>query len=356
MRAGVLISIHESHASVLGEFSGWRVPIVYLGTKAEHASVRNSCGLFDVSHMTRLVIEGERAADELSKLLTVDTRVMKVNRMKYSLILNERGGIIDDVTVSRLGPHRYLLVSNAVTRDRVIDWIGSNVIIDDLTHDSLMLAVQGPSSPNVIREVLGVKTDSMRWFQLNLSEYRGCECVVSRSGYTGEDGFEVILIKPAIDAATGLWKSFVERGATPCGLAVRDVLRLEAGYPLYGVDVDESMNPYEARLDSALEMDRHDFIGRGALIGEKRIRVTLVGLMMSESGIPRRGMGVYRGEDKIGVVTSGCLSYSLQRGIALSHVSPDEVGDGRLVSIDYRGRRRSASIKLTPFVERRMPR
>lgn len=358
-REGLLISLHEGRAVEIGEFAGWRAPIIYVGTRAEHKSVRNGCGIFDISHMKRTMIKGVDAHAQLSKILTADVGRLKPGKMKYCLILNEKGGIIDDVTVSRIAEEEFLMVSNASTSERVSKWMSKYLVgsveVDDVTTTSVMFAVQGPRSPEVMCEIFGPRISELRWFRLFKTTYSGAETIVSRSGYTGEDGFEVVMLNAEFENAHSFWDTVLDRGATPCGLATRDILRLEAAYPLYGVDINEEMNPYEARLDWAVDLEEHDFVGKESLICERRIKVLLVGLRMLREGVPRRGMGVIADGLRVGQVTSGCLSYSLGKGIALSHLDPHFANEGTTVSIDYRGRLADAVVVLSPFVERRVP-
>lgn len=362
LRSPRLIAVHEERAAEIGEFAGWRTVIVYGSTRREHWAVRNAAGIFDVSHMRRTVIQGRGAAGYLSRLLTIDPSRLRIGRMKYCLMLNEGGGIIDDLTVMRIDEERFLLTSNASTDRRVARWLEENnpggIDVSDITDDSVLLAVQGPSAESMVGGLLGVDVGGMKWFSSDRVGYGGSELILSRSGYTGEDGFEVLIpLRESEEVAAGLWRGFVEMGAEPCGLATRDILRLECGYPLSQVDFDESLTPIEARLEWAVNLE-HDFIGKPGYLDASRSgpRKVLAGVLMVEGGVPRRGMAVISSSSKVGVVTSGVLSYTLGRGVALAHVEPRVAKDGEGVSVEIRGSQRSAVIRLSPFVELRMKR
>jgi len=362
LRSPRIIALHETKAAEIGEFAGWRTVIIYSSTRREHGAVRNTVGIFDVSHMKRTVIQGRGAGEYLSRLLTIDPSRLKIGRMKYCLILNEEGGIIDDLTIMRMEEEKFLLTSNAATSQRVERWLERNnpggIDILDITDSSVLLAVQGPSAESIVSRLLGVHVGGMKWFSTLRGSYRGSELILSRSGYTGEDGFEVFMPLSGDDEpARRLWEEAVGMGAEPCGLATRDILRLECGYPLSQVDFDESLTPVEARLDWAVDKE-HEFIGKSGYlsISSSGPRRLLVGILMSEGGVPRRGMQVLYSSSKVGAVTSGVLSYTLGKGIALAHVEPRVASEGTEVSIEVRGSYRRGSIRLGPFIDLRIKR
>ncbi|HID05339.1 MAG TPA: glycine cleavage system aminomethyltransferase GcvT [Aigarchaeota archaeon] len=358
-----LLRLHRESGAEIGEFAGWRSPLWFTTVKEEHNAVRNRAGVFDISHMTRIRIRGKESTQLLEKLLTRDVSKTKINRMKYCLMLNERGGIIDDITFYRLGEEDYVIVSNAATRRRVVEWLTSNsedmdVEINDYTEESILLAVQGPEAKLYLERVLNRSLEAIRWFAGFEADLTGCSLLITRSGYTGEDGFELNVLKGDAGGFERLWEELLSAGLTPCGLACRDVLRLEAGYPLYGQDMDEETTPFEAGLEWAVKMEKPGFVGREALSEamSRGLRSLLVGVEMLEQGIPRRGYRVYSSSGEgVGDVTSGVFSYSLGRGIALARIDPGSAGENSEVRVEIHGRLRKARVRRGPFVEHRIP-
>ncbi|MEM4417886.1 MAG: glycine cleavage T C-terminal barrel domain-containing protein, partial [Nitrososphaerota archaeon] len=278
------------------------------------------------------------------------------------LMLNEDAGLIDDVTVLRVSGDTYLIVSNAVTRGKVVPWLeehaGSGVNVEDVTESTALLAVQGPASAEVVSRWMGWDASGMKWFSGRVVRVGDCPIVVTRSGYTGEDGFEICILCGGEEMYENVFESFLSMGGKPCGLACRDVLRLEAGYPLYGQDIDENVTPVEARLMWAIKMENMSFIGRQALRErlERGPEKLLVGLELTEPGVPRRGykvldsMGNY-----VGMITSGGLSYTTGRGIALGYIPAQLAVEGARLLVDLRGRVRTAVVRLEPFVRLNIP-
>ncbi len=364
MRASPLINLHREAGAEIGEFAGWQSPLWFTTVREEHQAVRNEAGIFDISHMTRIEITGNDAETFLDKLLTQDVRKTKPGRMKYCLMLNEKAGIIDDLTFYKDSEKSIIIVSNAITRERVVGWLrkhseGFDVDVHDFTDSSALLAVQGPSSAAYLGKWLNTDLRDMKWFSGRWLEHRGLRILLTRSGYTGEDGFELNIRDGSAEEFGRVWMEFMAMGVKPCGLAVRDMLRLECAYPLYGHEMDESTTPVEARLMWAVKMEKQDFVGKDVLIsktGEKPSSL-LVGLKMVEQGIPREGYVVMsREEREIGRITSGGMSYSLNRGIALARIAPEYADDGAVVLVDIKGKPRQAEVSLKPFVEYRIPR
>ncbi|MBF8266694.1 MAG: glycine cleavage system protein [Dehalococcoidia bacterium] len=250
-------------------FAGWEMPIQVSGILAEARAVRSTAGIFDVSHMGRVAIAGSDAASFLQQLVTADMPRMPQGRARYTLLCNEQGGIIDDTLLYRLGEERFLLVPNASNEDAVLGWLelwksrwGKRVDLRVLTQETSMIALQGPLAEELLRPLCSLELSSLSPFRCAESRVSGVMAVISRTGYTGEDGFEIIL--PAGEAPP-LWLDLVERGATPCGLGARDVLRMEAGLLLHGADMDSTVTPLEAGLERFVSWDKGDFTGLSAL-------------------------------------------------------------------------------------------
>jgi len=356
-----LLPAHRERGAQIGEFAGWRSPISFTTVRHEHAAVRSKAGIFDISHMTRVLVEGEGCQDFLQKVFTANVYKIKQGRMKYGLLLNQEAGIIDDATLYRMEEQSFLLVSNAATRSRVLDWLlqhrAAGVRVTDITAKTALLAIQGREAHTHLANLLGMSLQDMKWFSGRPLELGGRPALLTRSGYTGEDGFELFLLDGDAEYFKTVWDQ-LSSVVTPCGLAARDMLRLECGYPLYGQDIDESMSAVEARLTWAVDMGK-DFIGKDALARrlERTPDKVLLGLRMEEAGIPRPHYKVFdsHGRD-VGLITSGGISYSLNRGVALLHIDPALADEGVEVLVDIRGAKRRGSITLKPFVEFRMPR
>lgn len=359
-----LIHAHEEMGAEIGDFAGWLTSIRFSSVKQEHASVRGSVGLFDISHMTRTLVEGNQALDFLQKTITVDVSRMKDMRMKYCLICNYDGGIKDDATVFKFNSDRYLVVTNAVTREKIGRWFEENskdmdVEIKDVTDEIAMLAIQGPTSSKIMSKYFRINFSAMKWFSGITLKIEGKELLVTRSGYTGEDGFEIFIKYDEVSFLEKVWREIVGMGARPCGLATRDTLRLECSYPLYDNDMDEGVTPVEARLMHSVDTSKPNFNGKSRIIerekeGPKKV---LVGIEMEDKGIPRKGYGIHdKDGNKIGEVTSGSLSFSLGKGIALGYVKPSYLSEGTKVFISIHGDRRMGRVRLGSFIDMRIPR
>ncbi|MEM4494950.1 MAG: glycine cleavage system aminomethyltransferase GcvT [Candidatus Caldarchaeum sp.] len=355
-----LLHLHEKNAKELGEFAGWRTIITFTSLREEHEAVRRDSGIFDISHMTRTKISGPDATQLLQKILTIDVERLKPGRMKYGLILNMDGGIIDDVTVYKVADNSYLMVSNALTRNRVLEWLEHNiegeVLVEDITESSAFFAVQGPKSSAYVSNLVG-DVSGFKWFEGGFRNMGDCRLLVTRSGYTGGDGYELMVLCGIQELYEKVWKFFTDQGVKPCGLACRDVCRIEAGFPLYGQDFDEKNDPIEAGLFWAVKMDKRFFIGKESL-EKKQANGPVKRLMlveMVEPGVPRPGYKVYVGDVEAGKVTSGCLSPTINKGIALAYLPPSIHVDGAEVFVDVRGRRRKAVVRTKPLISLSRP-
>jgi aminomethyltransferase len=356
MNRTVLSDWHTARGGRMVDFSGWEMPIQYTSIIEEHHAVRRAAGLFDVSHMGRLKFTGPQACAFLDRLLTNDVSQLEVGQIRYSLVCNESGGTLDDVLVYRFDDC-YRLVVNASNREKIIDWIdghraGFDVTMTDETFDTCMIAVQGPRALQILQPLTDDDLASLPYYMLIETSVNGEPAVVSRTGYTGEDGFEVTVSAPA---GRPLWESLLaagaESGVLPCGLGARDTLRLEAAMPLYGHELDESTDPLTAGLAFAVKLKAGDFIGKDALLAIKTSPPSRrrIGLVLEGRRIAREGSPVYDGEDQVGRVTSGTFSPTLEKSIAMAYVAADLAAPEARVEVDLRGKRVPAVVTALPF-------
>jgi aminomethyltransferase len=356
VRHGPLEEVHRSLGAKLGPFGGWLMPIEYEGVLSEHRAVREGAGIFDLSHLGKVVVEGPDAFDRLQRLLSNDLRRVEVGRAQYHHLLNEGGGVREDLFVYRLGEQRWFLVPNAANTEAVLEAIratGSGVVDHG---DWVFLGVQGPRSHAVVG-ALWPEAVELAFRGCREVDWSGARIVLARTGYTGERGYE--LFAPG-ELARGLWDGLVDAGSgvgiRPCGLGARDVLRLEMGYPLYGNDLGPDRTSLEAGLGWAVSLDKGEFVGREALLRQERdgIPSRLRGLRTADRRhIPRAHQEVRSGGEVIGEVTSGTYSPLLEKGIALAYLAPaDRFVPGTEVEIDIRGRAAAATVVETPFVDR----
>jgi aminomethyltransferase len=339
--------LHERHVALgarLVPFAGWEMPVQYEGVIPEHRAVRSDAGAFDVSHMGELEIEGPRAHEFLQGVLANDLDRLEPGQAQYTLLTNERGGIIDDLIAYRLEPGRYLLIVNASNRESAFQWLKERELpgsdVRDVSDEYALLAVQGPRSI----ERLGLEDAAA--FTFAMGEVDGIEVMVNRTGYTGEAGVELMV--PA-DDAVALWDAVISRGVVPCGLGARDTLRLEVCYPLHGNDIGPDTDAISAGLGWVCALDK-DFTGAEEL---RRIKADgperrLVAFVMEEPGIPRQDMPIEGG----GEVTSGSHSPMLDKGIGMGYVPADRADPGTELTIDVRGRPRKARVVKKPIYKR----
>ncbi len=356
--------LYDNHVAAGGRmvpFAGWEMPVQYESILAEARAVRTASGLFDVSHMGRISIEGRDAAALLDRVLSTSVPKLRLRRARYVLICNEQGGIIDDAIVYRLGRRRYVLVPNASNADAVEAWVrrwrrsSDDADIQVVTDELAMIAHQGPAAQMILSRLTDHDLSSLRLFRAVQTEVAGAPCIVARTGYTGEDGFELMV--PVVDAPR-IWRALIDAGAAPCGLGARDVLRLEAGLPLHGNDIDADVNPFEAGLDRFVDIDREGYVAREALarIREEGPKRTLVGFEMVGRGIARHGYDITSDGERVGVVTSGSFSPTLDRAIGMGYVRKGIGEPGTRLDIDIRGRQAEAEVAMLPFyAERQVP-
>ena len=352
---------HAALGAKMIEFSGWLMPLQYSGILDEHRAVRERAGLFDLSHMGELFVEGRDADAALAYALVSDPPSLEVGRAHYSMMCAPDGGIIDDLIVYRLGPERFLVVANAGNAHVVSDALaerlaGFRAILDDRSLATALCAVQGPRSREILEPLTDVDLGSLRYYAMAEGNVAGIQAHVARTGYTGEDGFEVF-----VDSARAgeLWDALMTAGAAhgmnPVGLGARDTLRLEAGMPLYGNDLDLTTNPYEANLGRVVKLGKTgDFVGRAALeavaaAGPERL---LAGLIVRGRGIARHGYPVLADGHPSGVVTSGTQSPTLGVPIAMAYVSPDDALAGTMLAVEIREQPVAAEVVPLPFYRR----
>jgi aminomethyltransferase len=357
---------HRKHGNVV-EYAGFDLPVWFEGIIPECHSVRNNCGIFDVSHMGRVLAEGKGAESFLNQLTTNDVSKLAVGRGQYSLFCNPKGGIMDDLTIFRIGSMRYLVVYNAGNRDKNWNWLlrnkpRSEVTISDVSDDVAMFAVQGPRAGIVLWNVSGIKLEEVERYGTKDVKVAGIPCLLTRSGYTGEDGFEIYVWNTSVKEpsnAVKVWEKILsggrELGISPVGLGARDVLRLEAGMCLYGNDINENTSPIEAKLTWVVRLEKPDFVGKNAIQGlkEKGPSRVRVGFKMKEKGIPRQSQDVFADVEAVGKVSSGTFSPTLSVGIGMGYVPPSLAAVGETFSVGIRDRRVRAEVVKLPFYQRR---
>ena len=339
-------------------FGGWEMPVQYTSILDEARAVRRGAGIFDVSHMGRLNVQGRDAATFLDRVLSFDVPGMRVGRARYGVICNEQGGIIDDCITYRTAQERYLVVPNASNTAEVLDWFsrwvppGGELDVEEVTTGLAMIALQGPRAADLLAELTPRDLSTVRPFSAVETPVAGIESLVARTGYTGEDGFELIV--PG-DRAVEVWQRLLENGAALCGLGARDVLRLEAGLLLHGNDMGPTDSPYDAGLSRYVDPDRPGYIAGESLRrmrDEPRSRA-LAGFKMLERGIARHGYRIMEDANQIGTVTSGSYSPTLDRNIGLGYVPGGFVTPGSRFHVEIRARLVEAEIVVLPFYSRK---
>jgi aminomethyltransferase len=359
-----LNAAHRRLGGRMVEFGGWDMPVQYpLGTVEEHLRTRTRAGLFDVSHMGEIEVRGADAISFVNRLCSNDAAKLTDGQAQYSALMTPEGTVIDDLLVYRFGPEHLLLVVNASTTEKDWDWINSHkggeaVTLVNRSADFCQIAVQGPDAPAILQQLTETSLAEIKYYHFREGRVAGVPAVISRTGYTGEDGFEVYA---APEEAERLWDRLLDAGRydqpdgiAPCGLASRNTLRLEAAMALYGHEIDETTTLYEANLGWICKLNKGDFIGRETLARQKEegVRRRLVGFEVRERGIARDGQDVYAAGRKIGRVTSGSPAPFLKKNIGLAYVPAEHAEPGRAVEVDVRGRMVGAEIVPTPFYKR----
>jgi aminomethyltransferase len=350
-----LFSAHVKAGARMVPFGGWEMPVQYTGIVEEHRTVRTAVGCFDVSHMGEFEVEGPGALAALQRLTTNDVAALEVGQVQYSVLCYPNGGIVDDLTVYRLAPERYMITVNAGNIDK--DWAhvtehGAGARWRNLSEATGLIAVQGPKAEALVGRLADVDVTRIGYYHVAEGKVGGVTTLISRTGYTGEDGFELYV---AAADTERLWNALLESGradgAAPIGLGARDTLRLEMRYALYGNDIDETTNPLEAGLGWVVKPAKGEFLGREAI---ERMRAAgpprkLVGLEMTERAVARHGYPVVKDGTATGVVTSGSYGPSVDRYIAMAYVSSAHAAVGTELGVEIRGQAKSARVVKTPF-------
>ena len=364
MKRTPLIEHHRKLNAHLVDFAGWEMPLQYGGVIEEYRAVRTTVGLFDVSHMGRITVEGRDAVSFLQHVTTNNVVKLSAGAAQYSMVCNHEGGIKDDIFVYRLGDRRFLLCVNASNREKILSWLFTkspqgDIRLSDESQDLAQIALQGPRSQAVLRVVCPDVADTLEPRHSAEAEVFKINCIVSRTGYTGEIGYELYVPSQSSGIVwAGLLEAGQGLGIKPCGLGARDLLRLDVGYLLYGNDIDEDTTPLEAGADWAVDLTKGEFIGRAPLLRQKEhgLSRTLIAFELTQKAVPRHGMKIVSEEKvvrDIGVVTSGNLSPQLQKGIGLGYVPPEFAALGTKVLIDIRGRGHEAIVVRPPFYKRK---
>ncbi|OZD53430.1 glycine cleavage system protein T [Rhodococcus sp. 06-1477-1B] len=378
-RTSPLNDRHEALGASFTDFGGWNMPVRYTSDLAEHHAVRTAAGLFDISHMAEFRVEGTAAAAFLDVVLAGRLSTMKIGKAKYSLVLAESGGIVDDVIVYRTGEQSFLVISNAGNRDAVASAFAEaheaclsasaastgsatdargTLTVDDVTDDYALIALQGPAARGILSstpgvEITGTALDELGYYAWTAGTFEGAPLFIARTGYTGEDGYELMI--PTAQAGV-LWDaalaSGAEAGLVPCGLAARDTLRLEAGMPLYGHELSLDIVPAQAGLGRVVALDKEEFVGKRGLSSASAEAPVLVGLVSAGRRAGRAGYAVLHGDDAVGEITSGALSPTLGHPVAMAFVAPAASAPGTALTIDVRGTRIPATVTALPFYRR----
>lgn len=349
--------IHERLGARMVPFAGFLMPVQYASITQEHHAVRRRVGVFDISHMGEFVFEGERALEAIQRMTVNDAASMEIDQAQYSAMVNEEGGIMDDCVVYRLGDDRYMMVVNAANIGK--DWEHvraylppDGVALSDQSDATSLLAVQGPFAAQVIASIADVPVDDLPFYWKRDGRLAGVPTIISRTGYTGEDGLELYFDRGYSET---VWKAVMDAGSDlgiePCGLGARDTLRLEMKYALYGNDIDESTNPYEGGLGWIVKLDKGDFVGREKLheVAERGPDRRLIGFRMTERGIPRPHYPVMVDGEPVAEVRSGAMSPTLGYGIGTCLLPKGHTKTGSPLGIVIRGRELDAEVAKTPF-------
>ncbi len=356
MQQTELYRAHERLGAKFIDFAGWELPVEYSGSRKEAIAVRTSAGLFDVSHMGEIEIAGRDSASFCQWITTNDISRLRDFQGQYTMLCNPRGGVVDDVIIYRYSDVCFLMCVNAVNTEKDFEWIGSidgefKVEVLNKSLEYSQLALQGPHSQDIVSTVFGFDLCNLKRFCFIETCWNDIDLMIARTGYTGEDGFEIFI--PWGDA-TEVWEAILEATSeykvVPSGLSARDILRIEMAYPLYGHEIDEDINPIESGLSRCVRIEKGDFIGKRALLRvlETGPRRRLVGFAMIDRGIPRQGYPVFEDEVAIGTVTSGTLSPNFEQAIGMALLNTGEVV-GENLDIEVRGTRRKSRIVSTPF-------
>ena len=351
-----LFEEHKKLGAQIVDFAGWEMPVYYSTPLKEHELVRSEAGIFDVSHMGEIFVEGKQALELVQLLVTRDVSRMEPGQMSLGIMCNEQGGILDDLTVYRFSDEKYMIVVNAGTRKKDLSWIKKHAAefgcsVRDESDSLAKIDLQGPKTKDILAELTDFDLSKIGFYRFAEFSVTGVACIVSRSGYTGEDGFELYFEG---ERAPKLWNKLLEAGAQPCGLGARDTLRLECCMPLYGHELTENHSPLQAGYEWTINFEKENFIGMNVLLEQKNkgLAEKLVAFEMVERGIAREGYKILHEEKEIGVVTSGSFSPTLKKNIGMGYVKQEFAGIGQKIGIDVRGKAVGAVTVKKPFYKR----
>ena len=359
LKATPLLGLHKELGAKLVPFVGWNMPIQFAGVLGEHTCVREKVGLFDVSHMGEIEVEGKDAKKFLQFLLSNNVEKMFDGSILYSLMCYETGGVVDDLLAYRFSENHYFLCVNASNSDKDYDWIARhassfNVNIKNTSSETSQLALQGPDAKNVLQSLCDISLDDLSYYNFRRGMVNNVESLISRTGYTGEDGFELYL---SPEKVSEVFRSLMEQGRSygvqPIGLGARDTLRIEMGYPLYGNEIDNNPTPLDAGLGWVIKFDKGEFLGRGSLLKQKEQgspRRKLVGLKLLTRGVPRAHYQVFKNGESVGEVTSGTFSPTLNTGVGLCYVSREYSDIGNHLDVKIRDQLVATEVIQLPFV------
>lgn len=362
MKKTPLNQIHRELGARMVDFGGWDMPVQYSGVIDEHLAVREAAGLFDVSHMGEVEVTGPGALAFVQVLTTNDAAKLVDGQIQYSAMCYPAGGVVDDVTLYRFNAERFFFCVNASNTDKDFAWMQktladsglTDVVLNNRSEEFAQIALQGPKAEKILASLTAVALADIAYYHFCEGVVAGEHMIISRTGYTGEDGFELYL--PA-SAAVKVWQQLMAAGVPfgllPIGLGARDTLRLEKGYALYGHELSQEITPLEAGLSWITKLDKVDFVGKAALAVQQAAGVPRrrVGLLMQERGIPREGYPIFVGDRQVGIVTSGTMSPTLKVGVALALVEPDAAGVESVLDVAIRNRRMRAKVVRPPFVK-----
>lgn len=353
-----LNAAHRKLGAKMVDFAGWDMPVQYTSVIAEHEAVRSAAGLFDVSHMGEIELVGSGALETANALITNDLAKCADGQAVYAGLLNEQAGFVDDVVAYRFSPERVLICVNASNREKDFAWMKSHakgVTPINRSDDYAQLAIQGPKAAGIVQALTRTELSKIGTYRFAEGEVAGVRCLISRTGYTGEDGFELYC---APNDAEKLWFALLDAGAKdglkPAGLGARDTLRTEMKYALYGNDIDDAHTPLEAGLGWIVKLDKTGFVGRDVLQAQKAagVKRKLVGFEMTESGIPRHGYPILKEGQRVGEVTSGTMGPSVKKAIGIGYVPPELAAEGSTFHVEIRGKPVGARVVKTPFLKK----
>lgn len=357
MKRTPLFNVHKELGARLIDFGDWEMPVQYTSIIEEHQTVRKQCGLFDVSHMGEIYFSGGDALKNLNYLITNDISQTVVGQVVYTPLCNHHGGILDDLLVYRLGENEFLLVVNASNIEKDYQWIKNHIsgeiTVKDLSSDFGQFALQGPESEKVLNRLTDINLSNIKYYRFSRGKLAGEDVLLSRTGYTGEIGFEIYLSPVKLE---GIWHEIIDAGLDygikPIGLGARDTLRLEKGFCLYGNELSEEVNPWQAGLSWTVKLNKGDFIGKNALLESKQkgYNRVLRGFKVIDRGIPRKGYKVSKDKKEVGIVTSGSYSPSLKENIGLAYLEKDVTGIGSEIDIIIREKPVKALVVEKPFL------